>query len=960
VAYRAFISYSHEDEALARRLHAWLEAFRIPPGLEREGELLRPIFIDEAELGAASNLDDSLKAALDAAEALIVVASPAAARSKWVEAEVVHFKTAKPLAPCLALITSGRPFAADASEECFPLSMRRSVSGGVILENERVPLAPDVRKHGEDGSFLRLAAGLLKTDFGALVDRHAEREATETKRRRRALARAYTLPALAAHREGHDARALKYALACAIEADDPTWSEAPELKHLAQMAACTLPDHGVLRGCDAGVFSVSFSPDGTKVLGTGGDGSVCLWDVVDGRILTRTHPSDRACSGAVFSPDGSLVLSTSTEGMARLIDAETGKLKRAAFHDKEVNAGSFTPDGVSFVTVGSDHLGLISSVAVGGEEIRLEGHNDRVHDVAVSPDGRLIATASEDRTVRLWKAAEGSEALVLAGHEGDVRRVRFSADGRRLVSASWDRTARIWDVATAAEIARADGHQGWVWHAVFSPDGTRIVTASEDKTARIWDADSGVQLAVLEGHAGAVRRALFSPDGRRIATVSEDGSAALWDSATGARLRPLLGHEGRVLDAAFSPDGALLATASADATVRLWRIACGPEVLRLHDDGGFVAASLSGDGTRILAVARLGEAAMWDAGTGLRSATFGREGVPVRFATFSPLGDRLLVQTAAGDIRIWATREKTPPVHIPADGRRRERIAFSRDGSRIATFCNERKVVEVWETGSGEKAGEISDISFLDVAAPCPDGSQLAVTASTIVRLIEVADGTPIEAGARIFPSQVQCLDFNVDGTRLAGGMRDNLARVWEARTGRELALLEGHTDWVQCICFSPDGALVATGSDDKTARIWDVATSREIARLPHPASVTSISFDISGDRVLTASGEIRQAFDVHLWDIRPFCLDGEAITKWICRRLAAGVGQTTPRDGKDLLLGDSQDASRDLAAEALARWPHLAFLAPFVEPAPVMAPCPSSSPEVLVSGPSDDERLVS
>ena len=63
---------------------------------------------------------------------------------------------------------------------------------------------------------------------------------------------------------------------------------------------------------------------------------------------------------------------------------------------------------------------------------------------------------------------------------------------------------------------------------------------------------------------------------------------------------------------------------------------------------------------------------------------------------------------------------------------------------------------------------------------------------------------------------------FSPDGARILTGSADNTARLWDAKTGVELAALKGHTDAVFSVAFSPDGARILTGSADSTARLWD------------------------------------------------------------------------------------------------------------------------------------------
>jgi hypothetical protein len=93
--YRAFVSYSHIDSGIAKRVHRRLEGFRIDKDLVgRETpvgpipETLRPIFRDRFEFQAGGSLADQTITALDDSAALIVLASPHAARSKAVNEEV--------------------------------------------------------------------------------------------------------------------------------------------------------------------------------------------------------------------------------------------------------------------------------------------------------------------------------------------------------------------------------------------------------------------------------------------------------------------------------------------------------------------------------------------------------------------------------------------------------------------------------------------------------------------------------------------------------------------------------------------------------------------------------------------------------------------------------------------------------------------------------------------------------
>jgi tetratricopeptide (TPR) repeat protein len=185
--YRAFISYSHADAALAGRLHRALETYRVPAKLVgRETPVgivprrLTPIFKDREELAASADLSSGLKASLAASRFLIVIASPAAARSHWVNEEVRAFKAIHGEARVLVLIASGEP--GGEADECFPPALRCHVAPDGALSGEPAePLAADLRPHGDGWRLarLKLIAGLTGLRLDDLIRRDAQRRARQ-------------------------------------------------------------------------------------------------------------------------------------------------------------------------------------------------------------------------------------------------------------------------------------------------------------------------------------------------------------------------------------------------------------------------------------------------------------------------------------------------------------------------------------------------------------------------------------------------------------------------------------------------------------------------------------------------------------------------------------------------------------------------------------------------------------
>ena len=183
--YWAFLSYSHADRRMAEKLHRALESYRLPRRLVgRAGPQgpvparLYPVFRDRDELDARGEIGSVVEAALAASRALVVLCSPASARSRWVEAEIEAFRRLHPDAPVLCVLLDGEPKAPDATDlrECLGPTLRARFGQGVGTA-DRAPIAVDLRPRG-DGWRLglqKLVAGLAGVPLGELVQRDAQR-----------------------------------------------------------------------------------------------------------------------------------------------------------------------------------------------------------------------------------------------------------------------------------------------------------------------------------------------------------------------------------------------------------------------------------------------------------------------------------------------------------------------------------------------------------------------------------------------------------------------------------------------------------------------------------------------------------------------------------------------------------------------------------------------------------------
>jgi MTH538 TIR-like domain (DUF1863) len=179
--YWAFISYSHHDKRVARRLYNEISKHAVPREFRHQAGGGSPkfnqLYLYEVESGARSELSSELREALDASRKLIIICSPFAVASGYVAGEIRYFQSLGRSADILCLVASGVPNSADEGHpefECFPSPLRETTNsdGSVsrIAPAER-PLAAAIGQETPAewrDAVEQLLAGLLGISRGDL------------------------------------------------------------------------------------------------------------------------------------------------------------------------------------------------------------------------------------------------------------------------------------------------------------------------------------------------------------------------------------------------------------------------------------------------------------------------------------------------------------------------------------------------------------------------------------------------------------------------------------------------------------------------------------------------------------------------------------------------------------------------------------------------------------------------
>ena len=165
--YYAFISYSHKDKKLAKKLQRHLQSYHLPSALLKSHpnlpKKISPIFMDESNLVASRTLREALHDNLDNSNYLIVICSPNSAKSEYVNDEIEYFISQGRTDHIIPFIIDGEPHANDSSVECFPPAI-------LNLPREHELLGIDMKKFGVRDSFSRVTATLLSLDLDNFVN----------------------------------------------------------------------------------------------------------------------------------------------------------------------------------------------------------------------------------------------------------------------------------------------------------------------------------------------------------------------------------------------------------------------------------------------------------------------------------------------------------------------------------------------------------------------------------------------------------------------------------------------------------------------------------------------------------------------------------------------------------------------------------------------------------------------
>ena len=898
--YDAFISYSrHEDGWLAPALQSGLERFA-KPWYRLRG--LR-VFRDKASLAASPELWGSIETALRDSRWLILLASPEAARSAWVDREVAWWLANKSADRIIVVTTSGRlrwdKQAGDWAEGApVPPSLRGAFRAEPLWADLTSVQAGRHRVRLSDDDLASVAAPLRGVDRDTLIGEHLRQHRRTMRVVRSVIA---TLTAL-----------LLFAVAATVVAvgqrdEARTEARIATARELAALSGSMVGSNlDIAQLLAVAAYQTDRDPQTEGALVQAASASP---------QLVRFLQAGSAVTALVGSADGTTVVVGTTDGDLMAFDLATGRRSIVHATSGAVTELSVSADGHAVAAM--DASQAVTWTPGAPRAVNVSSVRQPA-DVAVSPSSGLTAVLQGHGTgpwSLVVRSADGGErtipvSLQVAGTVGfpsDSSLVLASTDGKwqQLDPASL-RTTAASSTLEAPGDAQLDGTAQNGAYAAFEKEGQMTV----------WPTSGTAPGTLLYGRVPGAASGFFTirPDGQEAAFAESNTidvvqlSTSLAASSQSAAPLQLTGSSDSSL-ITFLGNGGELASA-AGSTISVWNPmqqsrlsaptgiavpfnneSAPPPVLLSSPDGAWV--SLVGGGwTGAWLIHAAGEQTAKQV-PGL-SITEGGWDLPIKSGD-TPLligTDSAGVVLGQADGTIIKTLPAPPldqaPGEAPADATPPNPIGASMlPGGKQFVLVGQDGSVEVYDVAAGTyrqvvrakitSSGPSTSVFPFNVAVS-PDG-----TAVAIGEWFNSPDGEVISLGIRYV--DLRTGRSYMVGTGAADGVlfttdnlliqRDNgTVEVWNLTGQKWQRSLPGTGSVTAAMAVSPDGTLLARLRDDGTLSLTDLASGDVLGTFSLPFPVrSSVDPWASTDIAFTADGSLLTATtggQVIRWTVDP------------------------------------------------------------------------------------------
>ena len=454
-------------------------------------------------------------------------------------------------------------------------------------------------------------------------------------------------------------------------------------------------------------LGVHIEPETRELVSVGVDGLIAIRTLADeapadaNESPPRSWAQDVTCYCVSASPGLDTVVIGMTDGDVALWTPDTDQRRTVALNLlRPVRAVTASRDGQSFWVTCSDSVARSVATEDGTIGQALLGHTAAINTVAQSTSGNLVATGADDQTVRLWNARTGKSLAVFSGFSGSIRSLASISQGV-IVTLGEDRELRYWECDTGKEIYSARSEGSLSWPVAVEPSAAVVACASTDGTLRIFDQNAR-KLEALPAHRGPLRAVGFSPSGALAATGGADHIVRVWDARAWTQLAILQKHTDWVRAVAFLDDD-VLASASDDGSVLIWSVndrTCVGLPRTPRDLVHCLVSVDARDDQWLVCGSEGGHVEIWDLRTLTKVLSWRIPG-SVRALAVSSQRDRIMAGGFGGEIHVWNLHTgEAVARYVEHTGWVRALVFMDENGSTVAS-CGSDGCARLWDVDSG-------------------------------------------------------------------------------------------------------------------------------------------------------------------------------------------------------------------------------------------------------------------
>jgi WD40 repeat protein len=504
----------------------------------------------------------------------------------------------------------------------------------------------------------------------------------------------------------------------------------------------------------------------------------------------------------------------------------------------------------------------------------LRGHTSYIYSAVFSPDGTKVLTGSWDFSIKLWDVATGTLENTFWGEKRAVNAVAFSPlypTDAKFLSSNEAGTVNLWDITTGEVVKTFKSQRGYDNAVAFLPNGQKVLTISPENNVILWDIATQKAEKTFVGHTDTIMSIAVSPNGQKLLTGSKDCTAKLWDIKTEKLEKTFDKHKSWVTNAVFSPifdenneETHQILTGSYDKTALLWDIQTGEVVQAFSGNLGEINdVAFSPDGQQIATASYNKTVKLWDKTTGQVQKVLNGHTETVPSVAFSPDGSKLLTCSADKTAKIWSLTSPTAMFFLDGHLAAVEKALYSPNGKKILTFC-ERNQINLW------------DLETNQCLNPKKDAVNITLAAAFLPESDKILIG--------------------------CGGYADELAQIWDTKTGEMTLLFTGQKKSTSLAVFSPDGSKIFAYNSGGETRIGDIPSNRlEETPIKGWENIISAAFSPDNKKLVTGNGD----GTVKLWDLTTQQLEKTLETDGLDIRclVFSSDGKKILRGGRDKLI---------------------------------------------------------